>query len=452
VSSLTRVCFSTVILIGANLSVVGPTVAAQDADMGGFADVHEEALRFVAAGTPERALALLRSVDTARPIRDPQLILLFGTLVRAAGELDSAIEMFERGLDASSPEQIATAWTELAVTRSWTGDLPGAEAAFRSALDSSPESRPARTGLARILRWRGETAEAESLYRGLLADGGDPVEAMVGMGFLAIGALQGREAIAWFDQALALAPDNAEARDGLGRIHDARRLALQWRVTRAETATGVGRAEWVVSAAYRVTPQGTASGTLNLAPRAQDVVVSDPNTVTSTVFHWTASMGWAQQLSTSWNAAASVERVSSTSGAGYLGTLESGRRLSSAWNASAGARGGHLPGVGSELMGWAGVTRVGSARRSAGITAFYGSDLRGTWSRSALVTGSTGIGDRLTVRVGVAKGWTSSVGFHEATIAGRWGLHGGHELVAELFRFDGAYRRSGLRVGAKIGL
>jgi len=440
-------------LMSAWVTLAGAPVEAQEADGPRTQDAHGRALALLIADDEGGALSYLRAVDAVDPLRDPAAILLYGTLLRQAGELGRAIDVFERALQQGGAGSGAALWNEVAVTYSWSGDLDRAESSYRAALERDPTFRPAKAGLARILRWTGDSLEAERLYRALLLEEPGSVEAMVGMGFVALEALRGEAANAWFRQALSLDPLNEEALQGLSRMHEARRLSVDVTMTRLGGADGSGgSARWAGSSSYRITPRNTLIGSLDLAPRTEELVGSDPNGNGTPTFDWTASLGWGHRLSPRWNAAITFKRLASAAGAGYFATAESGRWLGSKWSVGAGFRGGHVPTTGRDFMGWVGLSRVDSERRSAGVTLFQGSDLRGTWSRSVAVSASSALGDRLTVRLGAAKGWTSSVGFYEAGFGGRLALGEGRELRAELFRFAGAFVRSGVRVGAKLGL
>ena len=438
-------------LIRACLALAGAPIEAQEADEP--QDVHARALALVTAADEAGALAHLRAADTVDPLQDPSVILLYGTLLRQAGELGRAIDVFERALQQGAAGSEAALWNEVAVTYSWSGDLDRAESSYRAALERDATFAPAMAGLARILRWRGDMPEAERLYRALLLEEPQSVDAMVGMGFVALDALRGEAAEVWFHSALSLDPLNEEALQGLSRLPEAQRLSVDVTMTRVGEAEGSGgSAQWAGSASYRITPRNTLTGSLDLAPRTEELVGSDPNGNAAPALHWTASLGWGHRLTPRWNASINVRRLSSGAGAGYFATAESGRWLGSKWTVNAGLRGGHVPTVGRDVMGWVGLSRADSDRRSAGVTLFQGSDLRGTWSRSVVVSASSVLGERLTVRLGAAKGWTSSVGFYETTFGGRVALGAGRELHAELFRFAGAFVRSGARVGAKLSL
>lgn len=95
----------------------------------------------------------LASLAFAGPLQD-------GVALRTAGDLPGAILAFERATeDDEGPEP----WLELAVTRSWTGDLTGALAAYDQALVLDPDLASARVGRARVLSWSGRHARAERL-------------------------------------------------------------------------------------------------------------------------------------------------------------------------------------------------------------------------------------------------------------------------------------------------
>jgi hypothetical protein len=137
---------------------------------------------------------------------------------------------------------------------------------------------------------------------------------------------------------------------------------------------------------------------------------------------------------------------------GHRVSLESGLWLGPRWAATAGARLGRVPAVGTEIVSWGGLTKTWSSRRSTGATFFYGTDFREAWSRSLLMTASAGLGERATLRGSATRGWTSSSDFWQTTLAAQVVLSSRHEVSFEAFRFAGAYQSLGIRLGARIAL
>jgi hypothetical protein len=93
---------------------------------------------------------------------------------------------------------------------------------------------------------------------------------------------------------------------------------------------------------------------------------------------------------------------------------------------------------------------VSPGRRALSVSLFHGTDLREASSWSVLVSGSAGIGEDVTVRATAVRGWTTSVGFTRASLGVEVRVSDRYRVNAEAFRFAGAYRSQGLRLGARM--
>jgi hypothetical protein len=204
--------------------------------------------------------------------------------------------------------------------------------------------------------------------------------------------------------------------------------------------------------AFRVTPVGTLTGTVSVAPLARDVVGSDPNRVDEGLFSLSAAVGWQQRLTRRWTAGITAHRLSSPAGTGHLGTLEAGGWLAERWGATAGVRSGSVPSVGIEALGWAGLTRALPSGGSVGTTVFLGTDFDAARSLSIMATaGGTLLQARVPLRASVTRGWATSDGFWQATLLTGFNISLDRELTAEVQRFTGASRVTTLRLGARLG-
>ena len=178
-----------------------------------------------------------------------------GEALRAQGDLRAATEVFEE-LTRVTPT--AAAWSQLAVTRSWAGDLKGAIEAYEQALALDPEDVSLVVGQARIQGWRGRRALAE---RSLVQLPGG--EAQLALARVQLARLALRRA----RTTLGTLPSTEEVQQLQDQVDAAKRtrvsLAAGW------TSTHAGRIEG--SLAHRV------SGTLTVQGAAGwGAALSDP--------------------------------------------------------------------------------------------------------------------------------------------------------------------------------
>jgi predicted O-linked N-acetylglucosamine transferase (SPINDLY family) len=148
------------------------------------------------------------------------------------------------------------AWSNLGAALRAVGDLPGAEAAYRSALALDPGLGDARANLANLLLDQRRAADAEGLLRQVVAAGGASANAYLSLG----NALyhQGKlvQAADVFRQTMAMAPDAYDAcrnlgstLAGLGRYEEAE--ALHRRALEIQPDYAAGHSSLLFNLNYR---------------------------------------------------------------------------------------------------------------------------------------------------------------------------------------------------------
>ncbi|MDT3440787.1 MULTISPECIES: tetratricopeptide repeat protein [unclassified Pseudofrankia] len=124
---------------------------------------------------PEAWQAVQRMVDL-RP--DVSSLARASYTFELRGEVEPARETLRRVLaDATSPADAAFAWLQLGELARGTGDLAGADDAYRRGLAADPASAPLLAGRARVAAARGQTGAALADYR--TAVGRSPQPALV---------------------------------------------------------------------------------------------------------------------------------------------------------------------------------------------------------------------------------------------------------------------------------
>ena len=156
-----------------------------------------------------RLLAVV-SRPARRAARDAALAL--AALGTAAGPLGGQAEV---GCDAPGV-LIERAWDEYRA-----GRLDAAGTRFERAMECAPDDAGARTGLAYVALRDGREARARELFDQVLARDPAAVDALVGRGLIAWREADLALTAALAERALALAPENAEARGLRDRVADA---------------------------------------------------------------------------------------------------------------------------------------------------------------------------------------------------------------------------------------
>jgi Flp pilus assembly protein TadD len=156
----------------------------------------------------------------AFPVSDLQALAMFysnrGAEYLSTGRGEEAVEWIE--LAISMDPQMTDAWVNLGVARRRTGDMSGAEAAYKQAVSLDPKALPAYHNLATLMRVRGDQAAAKKMIQMLDRPGNrDPFM------FLALGDMSLREgrfedAKRYFRRAYRLQRKHPETRAGMGLL------------------------------------------------------------------------------------------------------------------------------------------------------------------------------------------------------------------------------------------
>ena len=181
-------------------------------------------------GPPGRRLALefdigppIASVDS-RVLPDLSALAMFysnrGAERLLAGAPSQGLPLLETAvrLDPGWSQ----AWLNLGVARRRTGDLSGAEAAYRAAIEADPSNYQAYHNLAGLLRLAGEGGAAREILRLLdRRDNRDPF-IYLSLGDVSLDGGRLREADRFYSRAHRLAPDEGETRAARGLLAVAR--------------------------------------------------------------------------------------------------------------------------------------------------------------------------------------------------------------------------------------
>jgi len=184
----------------------------------------ERAARLLAEGDRDRAyLALVQLTDAGSPF--PEAYLFRGSIERERGELETARQVFRRGLERDPSHRSLR--LELAVTLSWEGRTREALAAYETVLARDPADIVAALGRARMLFWLGRHAEAIAAYRTILEREPRSTEALTGLADVHRARLQRRRARSLYDRALAIDPELESARQGRAALPAATRAEVR---------------------------------------------------------------------------------------------------------------------------------------------------------------------------------------------------------------------------------
>lgn len=156
----------------------------------------------------EEAERLLRRV-LQRDRADPAAGYHLSALLIQAGRAAEALPVAEAA-SAAAPDDLDLL-IALGVARQHTGDLDGAEAAFREVDRRAPGNLGAAINLASLLIAQNRAEEAEGTARAALARDRDSLPAMLNLGVVLASAEEIEEAEALYRRVLELAPDHADA-------------------------------------------------------------------------------------------------------------------------------------------------------------------------------------------------------------------------------------------------
>lgn len=168
-----------------------------------------------ATGCPGEALAALERGRALAP-RDPRGPHQLGLMCLEQGLLDTAVRQLEQAaaLAPGRPDLQA----DLGLARQTAGDLQGAEAAYRVALEAEPEYGAALAGIARLAELRREPAAALALLEPVVAAGrADDRLVAACAGLLELSG-RGDEALTLLDGALGEAADDGGRMELLFRL------------------------------------------------------------------------------------------------------------------------------------------------------------------------------------------------------------------------------------------
>ena len=182
----------------------------------------DEAWTQLAEKNDKRARDVLSSVvkSDAAPA---DAFLLLGTLERKYGEKKRALETFERGL-SFHPHHVNLN-VEYAVSLSWEGKHDAAIDALERVLALDPHHRGGKLLLGRVLAWKGQGDRARKPYKQLLERNENDIDAIKGLAFVERTLLRKRQAIHLYERALALNPDDGEAKEGVRETRKISRYA-----------------------------------------------------------------------------------------------------------------------------------------------------------------------------------------------------------------------------------
>lgn len=140
-------------------------------------------------------------------------------------QLEAGLAVVQQRLREAPQDLEARGWR--ARIHAWSGRLAEAEADYRAVLARHPDDADMLAGLADVLAWQQRFEEAlEALEQARRADGSRAdIHTRRGRALRSLGRRE--EARAAFEQALALAPDNTEARAGLDSVQPELRHELR---------------------------------------------------------------------------------------------------------------------------------------------------------------------------------------------------------------------------------
>ncbi len=124
---------------------------------------------YVELGRYDEAIAAAQEMVDLRPGLESYSRVSY--LRELHGDVDGAIAAMQAAVDAGAPGTEAVLWSQVQLGHLYfnLGDLAGAEAAYRAALDARRDYAHAEAGLARIQAASGDYAAALPIYEGLTA-------------------------------------------------------------------------------------------------------------------------------------------------------------------------------------------------------------------------------------------------------------------------------------------
>jgi tetratricopeptide (TPR) repeat protein len=230
------------------------TAPAPEPDAERHAALVQEAWICAARGDSIRAVAALREALESDPSNVEAIDMLVTVLDGAERHAELAELLERRAALAADPTTRAAVLSRLGQVREeQLGDMSGARSAYERALDSDPRSQGARAALLRIYR----LTESWNELRRLLETVGTEtpleqrVETLCQLGLLLERQFDDVEAaVASFEEALALEPDNPDAKAALTRLRDASAAVAAGQKEESQ-ASGENRAVRVVSVLER---------------------------------------------------------------------------------------------------------------------------------------------------------------------------------------------------------
>ena len=161
------------------------------------------------------------SAVSAPPDDTAQRLLANAVQHHRAGELDQAIQLYERLL--KFVPDMPAAHANLGVALRARGRLEEAEASYLRSLALAPDSADVLFNLGNLKRDQGDLAAAAETYRKVLARDSEHGAARTNLGLVLRDLGRAGDALAEFDQAAALQPDRAEPQLNLAlALHDLR--------------------------------------------------------------------------------------------------------------------------------------------------------------------------------------------------------------------------------------
>jgi len=257
-------------------------------------------------------------------------------LIRAwSDRFESSLDLFDQLVEAA-PDNLE-AQLDRAKVLSWQNDLVGSAEAYRSVSDRHPENREARLGLARVLSWDGDIPQAEAVYQTMLETDPGDAEALAGHARMAAWLGDLAKAERRWRSALDRHPNDVVLLTGLG-------ATLRWQglpsaaVEVLERALALSPDDEEARQEYRLSRLSVAP---RLGPSLAYETDSDGNRI-ATLWHdqtfW--PNGW---LAVNTNGYARTSDLGATSSRAYGGLVELRFRIASGWEIDAGAGATYSP-------------------------------------------------------------------------------------------------------------
>jgi tetratricopeptide (TPR) repeat protein len=173
-----------------------------------------EALR--ATGRQKEALEILNHHLEKQTLPEGRIFMLIGTVLTDIGELERAIEYFQKSLDLLGKD----AWclNNLSVALKKAGNIEGAKKALETALEEDPDYVEALNNLGNILRQEGRLDEAIELYQRALSIQPEFQEIKVNLALAYSDKGDFPQAIRLFEEVISKAPALQPARRAYGAL------------------------------------------------------------------------------------------------------------------------------------------------------------------------------------------------------------------------------------------